>query len=264
MIPLLIGLVLLGLLCLLIAGIFYSLNYKKNPSTPEDRQQKLQDEKYSPDMNRFAARKETKAAAARTEVAKQINLEANAVTGMKHEQTNLINAETLKQQAELTQDAQAERFRRQLDVERAQHQTWLQENELTQNLLTEASEQKVDMLTYLELKKKVEMDRLELQKQWQEAENALKAGFIFQLQAHQHLALMTEYIGKLYDRAQELKLNGKDREYRLIEEHIEFMEGDFRGRQRLLQTDNREEVRGGDEDTEPSGNGGPTVSAEPE
>lgn len=50
--------------------------YDKKSLTSQERMDKLYGEKYTTDMNRFAARKEAKASAARTELHAQLNVEA--------------------------------------------------------------------------------------------------------------------------------------------------------------------------------------------
>jgi len=201
--------------------------------------------KYSTNMTRFAARKETKAAQARGELAKELNVESDIVTRLAERQADA--------------EHQRERLEYNFQIETANYQVLLDQNKLTRQLIGEAATHNMDVATYLELKKKTEMDRLDLGKQWKQAEQELKAGFIFQLQAHQHLALMTEYIGTLYERAKRLQDEGKDREHVLIEEHIVFMEGDFRERQRLLQTSQQEDIQGGDETTDTPGDDSETV-----
>jgi len=228
--------------------------YEKDSGSVQDRAD-LVSRKYTPEMNRFQARKETKAAEARTELGDQLSKEAAAVIEVNNRQTQAETCEFIRQE-------NWSRLRRMLELETAEHRTALLQNALTNTLIGEAAQRNLDVATYLELQKKTEMNRLDLDQQWAEAEQQLKAGFIFQLQGHQHLALMTEYIGKLYDRAEVLRVKGKDREYRLIEEHIEFMEGDFRDRQkRLLQTNYEEDVSGSNEDSDARRDSQETVQA---
>jgi len=215
-------LIIVGLLLIIIAGYVLLTSYTHKPQTASERIKTLQDEKYSTEMGRPAAGRESKAALARATLQAALNVEA--------EQLGVI--EDRKSQAQV------------VDAER---QTQLIDFENRQKLLLIAGSKNLDVGTYLELERKAEMDRLELQKQWQELQDALKAGFIYELRAHQHLNLVTEYIGGLYTRAEQLKEAGKDREYNLIEEHIAFMEGDFRGRQRLLLSSQQEDLQGSDE-----------------
>lgn len=215
----------------LIGFVVYMLMFpsRREASGYHQRMERIQG-KHSPEQTRFEARKETKAAAARTEEATQLGAEARAVSDM------------IKQRAEAEanqfgREAAASRFRRHEQLEQANHA-------LTLHLTNAALSQGVDIPTLIEFRRRAELDRLELEKQWKEAEQALKAGFIYQLQAHQHLSLLTEYIGGLYTRAKILQAEGKDRELQLIEEHIAFMEGDFRERQRLLQGSQQSNAQG--------------------
>ena len=227
---------------------------KKSDVDPNSKLKQIQ-EKHSPEQTRFEARKEAKAATARTEELKAINAETVQLIETINQEKNLEATQFIKKHypAKQTRDE---------EMEISNHQVLLAQNELTTHLIGGAKEKDLDMPSYVEWQKKLLMDRADLDKQWAEAEQQLKAGFIFQLQAHQHLALMTEYIGKLYDRAEELQAKGKNRELNLIEEHISFMEGDFRERQRLLQAANGKEIQGSDEGSNASGNSGAAMEAE--
>ncbi|HKS28735.1 MAG TPA: hypothetical protein VJS44_12990 [Pyrinomonadaceae bacterium] len=201
-----------------------------------------------------------------------------ADTRRKQAQQQSIVADTGIKQAKIDQDELDEITRRKkeldeaahlkevarLEAERIREEEAKQAAEIRMQLAQLAIKEGQDLGTYQEIQRKTELDRLELEKQWQEAQHKLKAGFIYQLQAHQHLSLMTEYIGGLYDRARKLEEEGKDRELKLIEEHIAFMEGDFRERQRLLQAANQQELRGSDSDTQLGGEGGTAMGTKSE
>jgi hypothetical protein len=218
-----VGLILFGIVMYLWLTV-----YNKKPQTPAERIEEIYHDKYSTEMNRFAAHKEAKVATARADLLGALNQETEqlAVKEQRIAEGKLANA---------------------------QRQTEIQALEAHQILIAKALEKDWDTATYLEMEKLAETNRLTLEKEWRQAEQQLKAGFIYQLQAHQHLSLMTEYIGGLYDRAKRLEAEGKDREKNLIEEHIAFMEEDFRGRQRLLQTSEQKELQGSDENTDDSG-----------
>ena len=216
-------LIIVGAVILIVAVYLWVTGYQPDE---DDRANQLEG-KYSTKMGRFAARKEAKAADARTNLSTQVTTEISTLA-------DRTDAHRRVRVAEFNIAHDEERLEQGLEIERTRNQVLLDQNQLSRQLIGEASLKRMDVATYLELQKKIEFDRAELDKQWHEAENQLKAGFIYQLQAHQHLALMTEYIGKLYDRAHNLQKQGKIREHALIEEHIAFMEGDFRGRQKLL------------------------------
>ncbi len=191
---------------------------------------------YSTKMRPTAAKHEMNKSQHRSMAAMTLNGEVNAVS-------ELNNSKQAAQKSAYDLTHTLERLDRDEELKRAQHNLEVQ-------LIGEASQKKLDVASYTEVQRKYELDRLELDKNWQQAEQALKAGFIYQLQAQQHLALITEYIGGLYNRAEKLKAEGKQRELDLVEEHIEFMEQDFRGRQRLLQAADGEAIQGRDPDTE--------------
>jgi hypothetical protein len=157
---------------------------------------------------------------------------ATAITQAEIEQEELEAAARRKKEQE--EAAHLKELAR-LEAERIAHEEAKLASEIRIQLTHLAIKAGQDLGTYQEIQRKTELDRLELTKQWETAQQKLKAGFIYQLQAQQHLSLLTEYIGSLYDRAKTLKKERKYRELELIEEHIAFMEGDFRGRQRLLQ-----------------------------
>jgi hypothetical protein len=231
----------------IIALLFY---YEKSKLDTEARINKIQDQGYHPNMTPAAARRAASASVARTAAAKQAGEEVRAVIDMFKQQAeakeaaykneNVINK--IKSEEEL---AGAER-----QAKIAQHITTQKAEDAKQVLIEKALERNWDMLTFIEVEKMIALNQLELDKQWQEAEQKLKAGFIYQLQAQQHLLLLTEYIGGLYEKSREYEAKGKERERLLIEEHITFMEGDFRGRQRLLQNAEQNILRGSDEDTD--------------
>lgn len=218
---------------------------RKGGTNPHSKQQEVHD-KYDPWQTRFEARKETRASLARTELADQTGKEARAVT-------DTIVQETEAVRAQVDKDLTPARMSREEELAQQQHELAIATNKINLYLMGKAQQQDVDLPTFLEIKKRLELDKLELDKQWREAEQSLKAGFIYALQGHQHLSLLTEYIGKLYDRAEELRRLGKDRELALIEEHISFMEGDFRGRQRLLQGADGQNIQGSNQNPQHSG-----------
>lgn len=228
------GFILIGFGLLMIAVVLYAyftIHWQK-PQSAEERKKEIYDKKVSTDINPIAARVQTAASKARTDLINQINIEADAysVKNTKDIQTKL---EVVRAETELIQHATAQRelVNRQTAIYFANEKGW-------------------DIATYLEMERLAESNRLELDKQWKQAEISLKGGFIFQMQAHQHLLLMTDYINGLYEKSRQLENAGKDREHKLIEEHIEFMEEDFRGRQRLLQTSEQKNLSGSNEDTD--------------
>lgn len=240
--------------CLVLLIVFARLFFISHNPDSGDLPSQAKDIKsgYSTSMGRIAAKHQRDNSIIRIETANTKRDEITAVIGM-HEK---------EFEAQHKVEHLQNNLRRSEEQADSQHELLLAQNELTVHLLGSAKGNNLDLPSYVEWQKKLALDKADLDKQWVEAEQQLKAGFIYQLQAHQHLALMTEYIGRLYDRAEELREKGKQRELDLIEEHISFMEEDFRGRQRLLQAANRQELQGSDEDTKLEGDGRETVEAE--
>ncbi len=222
--------VIVGLLFVL-GGIVALLTlFDKKPQSQSERIEEVYDNKISTDINPVAAKVQTIASKARTVLSNQINIEADSYN-VKIQKENDAKLAEVERKTLITE-----------------HQTTQSEFEAKQFLISKALEKSWDVGTYLEMEKAAETNRLELKKQWETAEQSLKAGFIYQLKAQQHLLLLTEYISGLYDKSREYKKKRKDRELKLIEEHITFMEDDFRGRQRLLQTSEQNILEGSDED----------------
>lgn len=123
--------------------------------------------------------------------------------------------------------------------------------QLDRKLIRAASGRGVDVSTYLLLEKTLELDRMELDKQWALAEQKINAAIVAQqvksavasgLTPQQHLQTLREYINSLYHQSE----TTTDREKALLEKHIKFMESDFSARQKLIQADTRGKLRGSD------------------
>jgi hypothetical protein len=150
------------------------------------------------------------------------------------------------------------RHEQKVELENAQHENQIIILENSTHITRSASEQNLDAATYLSIQQRYEFNRLDLDRRWHEIEQDLKAGFIFQQKGYQELSLLREYINTLYTQSQ----TAQGRELGLLEEHITFMEGDFRERQRLLQADYRKEISGSNEDSESGGDSQSSVPTE--
>jgi hypothetical protein len=121
--------------------------------------------------------------------------------------------------------------------------------QLDRQLMRAASNRGVDVPTLMLFEKTLELDRLELEKQWREAEQEINAALFSEsikrsmasgLTPHPHLDTLRQYINSLYKQAE----SATGREKSLLEKHIKFMEGDFNARQKLIQADNRGRIQG--------------------
>lgn len=121
--------------------------------------------------------------------------------------------------------------------------------QLDRQLTRAASSRGVDVVTLMLFERTLELDRMELEKQWALAEQSINAALIAHqvksavaagLTPHQHLQTLREYINSLYQQSE----TTTDREKALLEKHIKFMESDFSARQRLIQADTRGKLQG--------------------
>lgn len=188
---------------------------------------------------------------ARGELRGNLNIERREIlTGLE------LRGKTEMEQA--NQLAMPERFKRQVETERMEHDLKQKDHEITLMVHDQALEQKLppqvyslklatEMADELEIKKKLKLDKQALKVRWREIEQDLKSGFIYQMQAYQHLELMRACIEGLYLQA----IQAPDlRTQKMVEEHITFMEGEFREKQRLLQEAQRENPARSYEDTD--------------
>jgi hypothetical protein len=121
---------------------------------------------------------------------------------------------------------------------------------LDRQLIHAAANRGVDVQTFVLFERTLELDRMELEKQWALAQQDIKAAIVSNqiksalsssLTPHQHLDTLRSYINSLYQQAE----SSTGREKTLLEKHIKFMEGDFNARQKAIQADNRQQLRGG-------------------
>ena len=179
----------------------------------------------------------------RTKLAKQAAEEATATTTLS---TATESSETAVVTAQHTLTNTTPRLDEVREREAIQHRQVLA---ITQ----EATAMRLDNLTYLEVRKKIELDTVDINRQWEELQQKLRAGFIYQQKDYQYLQMHREYLFALYDQRKQIgkaKDPAKKEKLALLEEHIGFMESNFRERQRLLQAGNGEDASGSDQDTE--------------
>ena len=219
-----------------VGGILYFFSlFQSDSQSQSERIEHIYNNNISVDMNPVAAKKEKIKSEARTNLINQLNIEADGYA--------------VKTQKE----AEAEMARVQQETSIVENKTIQKELVARQELIDLSLEQGWDVATYLDVQKMIAVDKLTAKKQWEETEQSMKAGFVYQMKEQQHLLLMTDYINGLYEKSRNLEKEGKEREFKLIEEHIKFMEGDFRDKQRLLQANNGQEFQGSDEDTDDEG-----------
>lgn len=250
-----------------LAAVFFlarQFYFKPDTDDSKGRSDRLR-QKYSTEMNRLAAGKEAKASLARTEAATQLNEETKAVLKFVDRQTELIGKESALEKVFESHQMSWESAQMEHEHRKAMHQSSLLNETLNQKLIGVASEKGMDVATLVEVRKKYELDRLELDRQWKEAEHKLRAGFIYQLQGHQHLDLLKTYLFSKYEERKSLADGNdpaKEDKLNLLNEHIKRMEHDFRERQRLISAGDGQEVRGGDQNTEPGGDAKSPVEAD--
>jgi hypothetical protein len=109
-------------------------------------------------------------------------------------------------------------------------------------------------LSDVEFEKHQKMKALEIQHRWEEIQQDLRSGFIYQNEAHEQLNLLREYINGRYKEAASLrgsKEPGAKRQLKLLEQHIAVMEGLFRDQQQgLLQIKAQKDPQASDSDTD--------------
>jgi hypothetical protein len=98
-----------------------------------------------------------------------------------------------------------------------------------------------------------DINRIEIDRRWEEIQQDLRSGFIYQNEAQEQLNLLREYINERYKEADIIRDSdgpGMARQLALLEEHIAVMEEVFRERQKeLLQAKAQENNQSSDEDT---------------
>jgi len=220
-----------------------SERHKENKSTHAQRQIARIEELEDPDSGMVGTFLKRKNLEGKTKRQAQANLYRSQIRDAQY-----IQHET---------DMMSDRAERVQAKEAADHEFYLLKVQESAVISMEATESRVDSTTYLTLKakegenqlsreQKRELDRLELDKRQEEINQDLKAGFVYQQQVYHHLQLLVEQIGKLHKRVLEEK-NGRTKA--VLEEHIIFMEGQLRDKQKLLSSADGQEY-GGDTTTD--------------
>lgn len=217
--------ILIGIILVIVAGYIYLTSYKKGTDKYVD---KIQTDKISPDMNRFAARKETTAAQARTGLAEALTRESEAVTEMHHVTARTEEARNLEQATN--------------------------ENQIA--VLNEATPQGLNPITYLAVKQKQLMDEQERIHQSRSVADRIRLGIIAKyLQEHQGIIELQVILDQMYEEVHRIEMSDepesvKRRKIAAREESIKAIEEDKRGREsRLLRVYQREELGAGDPDS---------------
>lgn len=236
---------------LFIAGAVLGLMYlyEKSQSGVQPQIDKLQDEKYDPNMTRFRANSEQKAAEARTNLAVQVGAEVRAVTDMTNQQTEAAEAQHTLDNLDI-------KFRREGELATQKHERELEEINLQRLLIANAQLDGADVATYLEVLKIRALNDAEIAKIEAQAHAALRAGFIAQLKDYQQLSMLRGALDNLYERAWQIESSSdpepvKQRKLKQVEKDIAMHEQDADGRRkRLLQAFNGKDAEGSDEDTD--------------
>lgn len=240
-------LILIGLILVCVSGYLLLTSYKKGSGYPNDHIDRIQAEKISPDMNRWAAGREGKAATARAGTAEALNREAEAVAAMHRKQAENIQAEFDRKEAPF-------RAVEARQLEQSAHDLFL-------ILTDEAKQLGITIEALVEVKKKRLMDEAERTHQVQLKQQAILLGLIAKhLQEHQAIGELQRQLDTLYIEMADIESGYYQRlpvpptaRMRMIEDRqntVATLKKDKNGReQRLLQAYSGEKVRGADEDT---------------
>lgn len=227
----------LGVGVFVIGVVFFLFTYQK-----DSNQNKVEELKkiHSTKMGVVAAKGQNAKAQARTQLITQLNEEAKQLSIIpKHETTALYAGQRAAAEEESYLKAQ------ELNVEALQ--TNIEQTKANRQLIAKALSADLDLSSFLEVKRTLELNRLELDKQWKQIEQQLKGGFILRLEIQQQLDLLTDYIFGLYAKRKHLEASNdaaKVEKLKLLSEHIGYQEGHFRERSKLLGTGSGENASG--------------------
>lgn len=227
--------------------------YKKGDPNISKRVDKLQQEKYDPNMNRFAARKEAKASAARAELAVQVGDESRVVADM------------VEQQKEVLDNQFALKFAPARKIEERELEQAQAGNRM--NTIKAADKEDMDYATYNQFKLEEKLselrvtehekkEKINLDNKLTEKQESLRLALIAKhLSDIQKIALVQEQIDMVYkqigkiDNEAEFSDRIKQRMIEDREEIIKTLKEERREREAgLLATHTRRELRGDNED----------------
>jgi hypothetical protein len=178
-------LILISFAVVCVAGYLLLTSYKKGSGDLNEHINTIQAEKFSPDMNRWAAGKEGKAATARATTAESLNREAAAVAEMHRKQAEATQAAFDRKEASF----RAEEARKQ---EQSAH-------DLFMTLTREALDEGISVEALVEVKTKRLMDEAERTHQVQLKQQAILLGLIAKhLQEHQTINQLQIQLDGLY------------------------------------------------------------------
>ncbi|MDQ3816090.1 MAG: hypothetical protein M3362_00180 [Acidobacteriota bacterium] len=246
-------LIIVGILIVGFVAYTYLTSYRQDPSDPENKISRLGKEKYSPDMNPAAAWRQRIGAEARGNLATKLNVESSAVAEMYRSQTA---AEENRLKYELTPQ------RVQLDTEKSQadHEAHLEtqatriaETQLHRKMLETADQLGLPYSVFEQILSKAKLDELEIKRLAAEKKIILEAGFIYQLRGFHQLMMMRKEIDSLLEEVDRIendkKLSAKARARMIAEREADIETLRTRRnaeRERLVQSDNRSQLGGGD------------------
>ena len=209
---------------LILGGLVYLLlTYEPNTQSPQERIKTLQTTKHSPNMNRYAARKEAGAAVARAEVLAAINTEA----------AELRVIDDAEEQAEVTFS------HRQTEIIR--NTTEQRELQSKRGLLSLSDGVGLDLPTYLKVEEKKHLNEADLNNELAKMREQVRLAIIAEhLSEHQKITLVNEHLDSLYKQIDEIEkmtdISEKTRQ-RMIEDREEIittLKDDRRARQKGL------------------------------
>jgi hypothetical protein len=230
------------LVVMICAGLYlllYAKDYK--PSNNKTQAIGQLDTKYSPDMNRFAARKEVKVSADRGQLLANLTTEQ---TLLKEQIRNQGEARELTARSDYIEH----RVNREEEVEDQHALTSMKIDQHAQWLLDEAARRGVAHEILIEQQRsQVKIDEHRALKQvdleaWMQEKNAdIKAALISTLLPHFEAKLLTEDLFRLLDTAYQIQISTdpqKDEKLRIVKKQIKKLEKVVDGKQKLLQGNN--------------------------
>jgi hypothetical protein len=204
-------------------GVLYLFTYDKQPLSPQDKIRKLQQEKHSSNMNRFAATKEAGAATARAKALTAINEEAAQLTVIEERE-----AQTL--------------------VSTAQNQTEIHRQELEQSLIAAGKQHGLPVEMVGEVNKAKYLSEIKLEENWKMIVQDMNAGDLLETSDHQVIKKLTEHLTEQIRDRYALSQSAdpdevKERLLKRYDKNIEFLEAKIDGKQAgLLSSENGKET----------------------
>ena len=242
-------LIIVGLL--MIGGALYAMvtRYLPTNNSPEEHIDAITQGKISPDMNRWTAKKETKASQARADLAASI---ANESRNM----GEVIRQRTVAGEQRIAFNALPQREQMEREEREARHDVYLEtqaallsEQQLRRQMLDMATDLGLPYVVFEQMLTKAKLDELELKRLAAENRITLEKGFIYQLRGFHQLMMMRKEIDSLVVEIDQImsdeKLSEQAKKRQIAEREADIQTlKDRRNaeRQRLVQADDRNQL----------------------